>query len=232
MGRVQEMRDAAVAVNPDVIVLCHGGPIAEPDDAAYVLAHTDGSRRVLRRLVGRAPPDRTRHQGPDRGVQGDLRSTERTPTADRPKDDDEPADPHGHARPERRPHPGLRLGHASSGWSRPTSTTASASPSARSSSTPARATTRTCTRARRRSSTSSPARACRPSATAPRRSPSVRATRSTSPRTPCTPPTTPPGGPCASSSSTRPAAPRRAWTRLPDARILEPGVASSWSQST
>lgn len=41
-ARVQEMRDAAVRVNPDVIVLCHGGPIAEPDDAAYVLAHTEG----------------------------------------------------------------------------------------------------------------------------------------------------------------------------------------------
>jgi predicted TIM-barrel enzyme len=40
--RVQQMRDAAVAVNPDVLVLCHGGPIAEPDDAAYVLANTTG----------------------------------------------------------------------------------------------------------------------------------------------------------------------------------------------
>ena len=40
--RVQQMRDAAVAVNPDVIVLCHGGPISEPPDAAYVLAHTTG----------------------------------------------------------------------------------------------------------------------------------------------------------------------------------------------
>jgi predicted TIM-barrel enzyme len=40
--RVQEMRDAAVAVNPDVLVLCHGGPIAEPADAAYVLANTTG----------------------------------------------------------------------------------------------------------------------------------------------------------------------------------------------
>src|SRR6185503_5211310 len=30
--KVQEMRDAAVAENPDVIVLCHGGPIAEPED--------------------------------------------------------------------------------------------------------------------------------------------------------------------------------------------------------
>jgi predicted TIM-barrel enzyme len=40
--RVQRMRDAAVAVNPDLLVLCHGGPIAEPDDAAQVLATTTG----------------------------------------------------------------------------------------------------------------------------------------------------------------------------------------------
>ncbi|GAA3283434.1 phosphoenolpyruvate hydrolase family protein [Dactylosporangium vinaceum] len=40
--RVQAMRDAAVAVNPDIIVLCHGGPIAEPDDARYILANTTG----------------------------------------------------------------------------------------------------------------------------------------------------------------------------------------------
>lgn len=30
---------AARAVNPDVIVLCHGGPIATPDDAEYILKH-------------------------------------------------------------------------------------------------------------------------------------------------------------------------------------------------
>jgi predicted TIM-barrel enzyme len=40
--RVQEIRDAAVSVKPDIIVLCHGGPIAEPDDAQYVLEHTTG----------------------------------------------------------------------------------------------------------------------------------------------------------------------------------------------
>jgi predicted TIM-barrel enzyme len=40
--RVQQMRDAAAAVNPELLVLCHGGPIAEPDDAAYVLANTTG----------------------------------------------------------------------------------------------------------------------------------------------------------------------------------------------
>ncbi len=30
---------AAKAVKPDVIVLCHGGPIATPDDASYILKH-------------------------------------------------------------------------------------------------------------------------------------------------------------------------------------------------
>ncbi|MFM7246227.1 MAG: phosphoenolpyruvate hydrolase family protein [Actinomycetota bacterium] len=39
---IQEMRDAAVAVNPDVIVLCHGGPIAEPEDAAFIFERTTG----------------------------------------------------------------------------------------------------------------------------------------------------------------------------------------------
>ena len=34
---VQAIADAARAVNPNVIILCHGGPIAMPDDAAYVL---------------------------------------------------------------------------------------------------------------------------------------------------------------------------------------------------
>jgi predicted TIM-barrel enzyme len=39
---IQSIRDAAVEVNPEVLVLCHGGPIAEPDDAAYVLERTTG----------------------------------------------------------------------------------------------------------------------------------------------------------------------------------------------
>jgi predicted TIM-barrel enzyme len=39
---IQEMHDAARRVKPEVIVLCHGGPIAEPDDAAYILEHTEG----------------------------------------------------------------------------------------------------------------------------------------------------------------------------------------------
>jgi predicted TIM-barrel enzyme len=40
--RVQAMADAAKEVNPDILVLCHGGPIAEPEDVAYVLERTTG----------------------------------------------------------------------------------------------------------------------------------------------------------------------------------------------
>ncbi len=40
--RVQAMHDAAKSVRSDVIVLCHGGPIAEPEDAEYVLNNTRG----------------------------------------------------------------------------------------------------------------------------------------------------------------------------------------------
>ncbi len=39
---VQELADAAKAVNPDILVLCHGGPISEPSDVRYVLDHTKG----------------------------------------------------------------------------------------------------------------------------------------------------------------------------------------------
>ena len=41
-SRVQAMADAARQVRPDVLVLCHGGPIAEPADAQYILDHTEG----------------------------------------------------------------------------------------------------------------------------------------------------------------------------------------------
>jgi predicted TIM-barrel enzyme len=40
--RVQAMHDAAKRVNQEVLVLCHGGPIAEPADAQYILDHTEG----------------------------------------------------------------------------------------------------------------------------------------------------------------------------------------------
>ena len=41
-ARVQDICDAARGVREDVIVLCHGGPIAMPEDAEYVLQNTNG----------------------------------------------------------------------------------------------------------------------------------------------------------------------------------------------
>ena len=41
-AKVQEICDAAKSVNPDIIVLCHGGPISMPEDVEYVLNRTEG----------------------------------------------------------------------------------------------------------------------------------------------------------------------------------------------
>lgn len=41
-ARIQAIADAARAARDDVIVLCHGGPIAMPEDAEYVLQRTEG----------------------------------------------------------------------------------------------------------------------------------------------------------------------------------------------
>ena len=38
--RVQDICDAVKAVNSEAMVICHGGPIAEPEDARYVIEHT------------------------------------------------------------------------------------------------------------------------------------------------------------------------------------------------
>ena len=42
VGFVQAICDAARGVSKEVIVLCHGGPISEPEDAEYVLQNTRG----------------------------------------------------------------------------------------------------------------------------------------------------------------------------------------------
>ena len=39
---IQDMRDAATKINGEIMVLCHGGPIAEPKDAEFVLSRTKG----------------------------------------------------------------------------------------------------------------------------------------------------------------------------------------------
>ncbi|KAM4054321.1 phosphoenolpyruvate hydrolase-like domain-containing protein [Hirsutella rhossiliensis] len=40
--QVQEIRNAAAKINPEILVLCHGGPIATPKEVEYVLSRTTG----------------------------------------------------------------------------------------------------------------------------------------------------------------------------------------------
>jgi predicted TIM-barrel enzyme len=40
--KVQQLADAAHRIRPDILVLCHGGPISEPEDVRYILEHTYG----------------------------------------------------------------------------------------------------------------------------------------------------------------------------------------------
>jgi len=40
--KVRELAEAAKSVRDDVLVICHGGPIANPEDARYVLENTRG----------------------------------------------------------------------------------------------------------------------------------------------------------------------------------------------
>ncbi|MFC7018759.1 MULTISPECIES: phosphoenolpyruvate hydrolase family protein [Haloarcula] len=39
---VQRLRDAAVSVDDEVLVISHGGALAEPEDVAYSMEHTEG----------------------------------------------------------------------------------------------------------------------------------------------------------------------------------------------
>jgi predicted TIM-barrel enzyme len=62
---VQAIGEAAWTVKRDAILLCHGGPIAEPEDAAYVLARTDavgfvGASSMERLPVEKAITENTR----------------------------------------------------------------------------------------------------------------------------------------------------------------------------
>jgi predicted TIM-barrel enzyme len=40
--KIKKIMSAGKEVNPDIIVICHGGPIADPEDAKYVIENTPG----------------------------------------------------------------------------------------------------------------------------------------------------------------------------------------------
>lgn len=60
--RIQRMADAARSVRADVIVLCHGGPIAHTEDVRYILHHTDISGFYGASSIERLPAERAIEQ--------------------------------------------------------------------------------------------------------------------------------------------------------------------------
>ena len=165
---IQAMRDAAVAVNPDVIVLCHGGPLAEPEDAQYVLDRTEG-------IVGFFGASSMERLPTEVAMTENMR---RFKALAMPRGDPMPSKL---IDPAALPTMTLRLGRHQAARRRPTTPTARRQPDARRAAPRARATSATTTRTPTRSSTSSPARASRWSTTTTR-SRSARARRSSSRR--------------------------------------------------
>ena len=37
VGEVDRIAEAAICIRPDILVLCHGGPIATPEDAEFIM---------------------------------------------------------------------------------------------------------------------------------------------------------------------------------------------------
>ena len=68
--RVQAMHDAAKRVSRDILVLCHGGPIAEPADAQYILDHTEGVVGFYGASSMERLPGRTGHRRPRPRIHG------------------------------------------------------------------------------------------------------------------------------------------------------------------
>jgi hypothetical protein len=66
---VQAIADSAKSVNPETIVLCHGGPISMPEDAQFILHRTAASMAYGRIQHGTAAGG-NRHHNPDQAVQG------------------------------------------------------------------------------------------------------------------------------------------------------------------
>ncbi len=81
VAAIDAIAAAARGVRADVIVLCHGGPIAMPDDAALRPRQRRRLPRLLRRLLDGAPAGRGGADRPDPRLQGDRQSLRRAHAA-------------------------------------------------------------------------------------------------------------------------------------------------------
>jgi len=68
-ARVQAMHDAAKKHNPEVLVLCHGGPISEPGGCGVHHPQHERNRWLFRSVEHRTPADGDRYYRMRREVQ-------------------------------------------------------------------------------------------------------------------------------------------------------------------
>ncbi len=66
VARIQRIADAARGVNPEVFVICHGGPISEPPDAEYIITKC----RASMASTGPVPWNAFRLSAPSRNRSG------------------------------------------------------------------------------------------------------------------------------------------------------------------
>ncbi len=65
---IDAMAQAARKVRKDIIVICHGGPISSPEDAAYILKRMPRLPGLLWRKLHGAAAQRAGADGPDAGL--------------------------------------------------------------------------------------------------------------------------------------------------------------------
>ena len=73
-ARIDTWAEAALSVNSNILVLAHGGPIATPADADFIIRNTQQLPRLLRRLLDGAPAGGTGADGSGSEIQGDRRA--------------------------------------------------------------------------------------------------------------------------------------------------------------
>jgi len=73
-ARIDEWAAAALGVNPEILVLAHGGPVAEPADAAFIMKHTRKVSRLLWSFLDGAASGGAGADGTGSKIQGDRRA--------------------------------------------------------------------------------------------------------------------------------------------------------------
>ena len=80
VAAIDEIAAAARSIRPDVLIMCHGGPISMPEDAAYVLARTRGCHGFYGASSAERLPAET-------AIAAQIRAFKAIPTLKGPADD-------------------------------------------------------------------------------------------------------------------------------------------------